>query len=124
MPNPVVHFEVVGKDGKKLQDFYSGIFGWKIQADNPMNYGIVSADDTGGGIGGGIGPSDGQTQQVTVYIAVDDPTAYLKKAEAAGGRTVMPETEIPGMVVLAQWSMAIINFHLPDHISQLRTLCQ
>jgi len=45
MANPVVHFEVTGKDGKKLQDFYSGVFGWKINADNPMNYGIVDAGD-------------------------------------------------------------------------------
>ena len=28
MANPVVHFEVTGKDGKKLQDFYSSAFGW------------------------------------------------------------------------------------------------
>jgi predicted enzyme related to lactoylglutathione lyase len=54
MPNPVVHFEVTGKDGKKLQDFYGGIFGWNVDADNPMNYGIVSNEDTGGGIGGGM----------------------------------------------------------------------
>ena len=54
MANPVVHFEVTGKDGKKLQDFYSKTFGWKVNADNPMNYGIVDAADTSGGIGGGI----------------------------------------------------------------------
>ncbi len=104
MPNPVVHFEVVGNDGKKLQSFYSGVFGWKVQADNPMNYGIVSNEDTGGGIGGGIGQADGGTKQVTFYVAVDDPDAYLKKVEAAGGRTVMPVTEIPGMVVMAQFA--------------------
>ena len=51
MANPVVHFEVTGKDGKKLQDFYSKAFGWKIDASNPMNYGIV--DNAGQGIGGG-----------------------------------------------------------------------
>ena len=28
MANPVVHFEITGKDGKKLQDFYSSAFGW------------------------------------------------------------------------------------------------
>ena len=105
MANPVVHFEVTGKDGKKLQDFYRGIFGWKVDASNPMNYGIVSAEDTGGGIGGGISAGDGQTDNlVTVYIAVQDPEATLKKAESAGGKTVMPVTEIPGMVRLAQFA--------------------
>lgn len=104
MGNPVVHFEVTGKDGKKLQDFYSNVFGWKINADNPMNYGIVDAADTGGGIGGGISGGDGQTRNVTFYIGVDDPQAYLNKVEAAGGRTVVPVTEIPGMVIFAQFA--------------------
>jgi len=27
MANPVTWFEVTGKDGKKLQDFYAGVFG-------------------------------------------------------------------------------------------------
>jgi len=101
MPNPVVHFEVIGKDGKKLQEWYSKIFGWKINADNPMNYGIVEAQ--GSGIGGGVGQGDGSTS-VTVYIAVDDPQAQLDKVESLGGKTVMPVTEIPGMVTLAQFA--------------------
>ena len=103
MANPVVHFEVIGKHGKKLQDFYSGVFGWKINADNPMQYGIVDAGDTGG-IGGGISAGDGGTRQVTFYIAVDNPQAYLDKVESQGGKTIMPVTEIPGMVILAQFA--------------------
>lgn len=102
MANPVVHFEVTGKDGKKLQDFYSKTFGWKINADNPMNYGIV--DNAGQGIAGGISAGDGGTRQVTFYIAVDNPRAYLDKVESKGGKTVMPVTEIPGMVILAQFA--------------------
>jgi uncharacterized protein len=102
MANPVVHFEVTGKDGKKLQDFYAKTFGWQVNAENPMNYGIVDAQE--GGIGGGISAGDGGTKQVTFYIEVDDPQAYLDKVEAKGGKTVMPVTEIPGMVVLAQFA--------------------
>ncbi len=102
MANPVVHFEVTGKDGKKLQDFYSGVFGWKIDASNPMNYGIV--DNAGEGIGGGISAGDGGQTQVTFYVEVNDPQAYLNKIEANGGKTVMPVTEIPGMVILAQFA--------------------
>jgi len=104
MANPVVHFEVTGMDGKSLQDFYSGVFGWKINADNPMNYGIVDAGETGGGIGGGISAGDGGTRQVTFYIAVDNPQAYLDTVESQGGKTVMPVTETPGMVILAQFA--------------------
>ena len=103
MPNPVVHFEVTGRDGKKLQNFYSGLFGWKIDANNPMNYGIVEAAE--GGIGGGVGPGEpGSPGNVTFYVQVADTDAYLKKAESLGGRIVMPTTTIPGMVTLAMFA--------------------
>jgi predicted enzyme related to lactoylglutathione lyase len=37
MGQPVVHFEVIGKDGDALRSFYSNLFGWEIDASNPMN---------------------------------------------------------------------------------------
>ena len=102
MANPVTWFEITGKDGKKLQDFYAGVFGWKIDANNPMSYGMV--DNAGQGIGGGISAGDGGTNQVTFYVEVDDPQAYLDRIESGGGKTVMPVTEIPGMVIFAQFA--------------------
>lgn len=51
MKNPVVWFEVVGKDGAKLRKFYTDLFGWKIDgATDDMDYGLVPAGT--GGIGG------------------------------------------------------------------------
>ena len=41
MGHPVVHFEIVGKDGDKLQSYYAELFGWDIDADNEMRYGLV-----------------------------------------------------------------------------------
>jgi hypothetical protein len=94
MGQPVVHFEVIGKDGAGLQSFYSDLFGWKIDADNPMNYGIVQreggAPADGGGIGGGIGVGpEGYPGHVTFYIGVPDVEAALAKAESLGGSRVM-----------------------------------
>ena len=105
MPNPVTHFEIIGKDGKQLQDYYANLFGWAVDANNPMNYGIVSAQD-GHGTGGGIGGSmDGQQNYVTVYVEVDDPQAYLDKAVSLGGQVLMPVMEIPGAgTTIAQFS--------------------
>jgi predicted enzyme related to lactoylglutathione lyase len=101
MPNPVVHFEIVGKDGKKLQAFYAGLFGWKVDANNEWNYGMVDTETPGQGIAGGIGPTmDGQAR-VTVYAQVPDLQASLDKAVALGGKVVMPITEIPGAVTMA-----------------------
>src|SRR2546426_7480824 len=98
MANPVVHFEVTGMDGKSLQDFYSGVFGWKINADNPMQYGIVDAGDTGG-IGGGISARDGGGRRGTLLIARDNPQAPLDKGESQGGETVMAPGRKPRRVV-------------------------
>lgn len=95
MKNPVVWFEVVGKDGGGLRKFYSDLFGWKIDgATGDMDYGLVPAGN--GGIGGGVGKSqDGGSGHVTFFIEVDDPAAYLKKAEKLGGKTLVPPTEVP-----------------------------
>ncbi len=104
---PVVWFEVVGKDAKKLQTFYGKIFDWKINAGNPMNYGMVDAAGNGnevgkGSIAGGVGPApEGMPGYVTFYVQVDNPDVYLKKIESLGGKTVVPTTEIPNMVTFA-----------------------
>lgn len=99
MGQPVVHFEIAGKDAKKLQGFYAGLFGWHIDASNPMNYGVVDTHGEGG-IGGGIGQAQGENH-VTFYVQVGDPQAYLNRIESMGGRTVVPVTEIPDMVTFA-----------------------
>jgi predicted enzyme related to lactoylglutathione lyase len=95
MKNPVVWFEVVGKDGRKLQRFYSDLFGWKIEgAEGDPTYGLLAGVDSG--IAGAVGQSQAETDgHVTVFIEVDDPAAYLDKAEKLGGRTIVPPTEVP-----------------------------
>ena len=104
MAHPVVHFEVSGKDAPRLQAFYRDLFDWKINTDNPMNYGIV---DTGveGAIGGGVGPLPEDRQGwVTWYVQVDDLDAALKRAGELGGRTVNPPMEVPGGPRLAHFA--------------------
>jgi predicted enzyme related to lactoylglutathione lyase len=99
MASPVVHFEVVGRDGAALQSFYGDLFGWKIDVDNEMNYGIV--DNEGKGINGGVGGTMPEGDpHVTWYVAVSDINATLEKAEQMGGKTVLPRQELP-MVTLA-----------------------
>lgn len=103
MGRPVVHFEINAKDSKKLGSFYSEMFDWKIDINNPMGYGLV---DTGGegGIGGGIGQSDGNAPSyLSVYVQVDDLQAYLDKAEKLGAKTLVAPTEIPNTVTFAMF---------------------
>lgn len=99
MPNPVVHFEILGTDGEQLQKFYADVFGWTINADNPMNYGMT---DTGGeGINGGVGQAEAAL--ATIYIEVDDPQQHLQKVVAAGAEVVQDVTVVPDMVTFAQF---------------------
>ena len=98
MGQPVVHFEVVGKDAQKLNSYYSELFGWEIDANNEMRYGMVAREGNTGrdgvGIGGGIGAGpEGYGGHVTFYVAVPDVEEALQKAESLGGERVMgPET--------------------------------
>jgi uncharacterized protein len=91
MGQPVVHFEIIGKDGEALQRYYSELFGWEINADNPMKYGIVpregNVDPDGVGIGGGIGGGpEGYDGHVTFYVAVPDVGPRSRRPRASAGR--------------------------------------
>lgn len=104
MPNPVTHFEVIGRDAKKLQTFYSKVFSWKIDADNPMQYGMVGAEDKG--IAGGVGGYEGDDGErgVTFYVEVDNLEDTLRLIESAGGKTVAPPMDVPGGPRMAQFA--------------------
>jgi uncharacterized protein len=98
----VTHFEIIATDAKKARDFYSGLFGWSIDANNPMEYGIVQPTENG--IGGGISaPEPGGKPMVTFYVEVDQIQPYLDKAVGLGGKVTMERTVLPGMVTLAQF---------------------
>jgi predicted enzyme related to lactoylglutathione lyase len=106
MGRPVVHFEVIGKDGEKLRSFFSDLFDWKIDANNPVGYGLVARESNEGpdgenGIGGGVGQGpEGYDGHATFYVAVPDVEAALAKAEELGGtRTMGPVEPMPGVVV-------------------------
>lgn len=98
MANQISWFEIIGGDADRVQKFYSELFGWKIDANNDMKYGLVSAEEAG--LGGGIGPNpDGSAGYVTFYVGVDDINASMAKAEKLGGKVIMPPTELPDFQV-------------------------
>jgi predicted enzyme related to lactoylglutathione lyase len=102
MRAPVTWFEITNSDAKAAQAFYAKLFGWNLQVLEEANYALV---DTGveSAIGGGIGQAQGPNQ-VVFYIEVDDPQAYPDRIEQAGGTTVVPVTEVPGLVTFAQFA--------------------
>src|SRR5882762_2733957 len=88
VPNPVVHFEVLGKDAETLQGFYGKVFDWQLNPVMPT-YAMVST-----GVEGGIA-GDGGAGHVTFYVEVDDLAKALEQIESAGGRTIQPPMDVP-----------------------------
>jgi len=109
MGQPVVHFEVIGKDGEKLQSYYSDLFGWKIDSSNPMSYGIVQREGNvnadGIGIGGGVGAGpEGYEGHITFYVEVSDVEAALVKAESLGGTRIFGPDVVTEGVEIGQFT--------------------
>ena len=108
MANPVIHFEVIGKDGDKLKSYYSELFGWEINSDNPMNYGTIGDGQGKGpggeGIGGGIASApDGYEGHVTFYVSVASVQDALDKAVSLGGEAMFGPEKIMDMMILGQF---------------------
>ena len=104
MGAPIVHFEIMGGKGKELEKFYGELFGWKINSNNPMNYGMVETGGEPKGINGGVGPAHDGNKRVSIYAQVEDLQATLDRVEHLGGKTVLPPTEVPGGPKLAMFA--------------------
>jgi len=103
MGHPVTHFEIHGQDQQRLYAFYAQVFGWSIDANNPVGYGLIETNAGGAGIGGGIMAGVG-TRGVTVYVQTDDVRATLDAAVAHGAQVVMAPVTLPdGSRDLAQF---------------------
>jgi len=110
MGQPVVHFEIIGKDPAKLRGYFGELFGWEFAVPSPVSeavsdpaqYGFVDRMTTsdGTGIPGGVGGGAGYEGHAVFYIAVPDVEAALAKAEDLGGKRRMgPEPSPSGLVV-------------------------
>lgn len=98
MANPVVHFEVVGKDAATLTKFYGEAFGWQLEDVMEGSYYMANPGGEGG-IPGGIGaaPQGGAGQRDVLCPgrrprrrAREDQVArgeHRKRAYGCAGRT-------------------------------------
>lgn len=96
-PHPIVHIEIAADDPKVSAKFYADIFGWKMGEMPEMNYVTFEAE---GGPGGGFNSTEDEAtnpEDIILYIQTEDIEASLADIKAAGGKTLLPKTEIPGM---------------------------
>ena len=102
MPQPVIHFEISARDSEAITNFYTSLFGWSVDANNPMNYGLTMTKDGDLGIDGGI-YQQGDAEDapgVRIYAQVDDAQAYLDRAVELGGKAVGAAMEVPGAGIM------------------------
>jgi uncharacterized protein len=96
MANAVMQWQILTKQPKKLEEFYSALFGWKISGNNALGYRQVDTTCKDG-IHGGIWPiseKEGHSM-VQLFIRVDDVKAHAKKAEELGAHIVIPPQTLP-----------------------------
>jgi hypothetical protein len=97
MPHPVVHFEILGRDQKLLEEFYKGVFQWEI-TPAMEGYSLIKP---GTGIGGGIGAMGEGREHVTFYVAVADVNKALELIASKGGKTAFGPHPIPDGGIVA-----------------------
>lgn len=104
MGQPVVHFEIIGREPDMLRRFYGELFGWTFDTDGPAaneivgDYGFVAPALSGAGFGipGGVGGGPGFEARVLFYVGVPDVGAALRCVEELGGSRVSGPFQAPG----------------------------
>jgi uncharacterized protein len=114
MGQPVVHFEVIGRDPERLRSYYGDLFGWEFDTSSPvseavsepMNYGFVGGNTTGDGIGipGGVGGGADYDGHTIFYVGVPDVEAALQRAESLGGTRRMGPARAPTGLVIGHFT--------------------
>jgi predicted enzyme related to lactoylglutathione lyase len=114
MGQPVVHFEIIGKDPAQLRGFYGDLFGWQFDTSGrvsdavsePDNYGFTDGNLTGNGVGipGGVGGGAGYDRHTIFYVGVPDVEAALLQAERLGGTRRLGPARAPSGLVIGHFT--------------------
>jgi len=100
MANQVVWFEIPAQDLERAMKFYGAAFGWTFERNEmgPMKLAMLPSGDmdTYGTCGAlvqapGYDPSPNGP---VVYVGCEDVAAQVARIERAGGRVVVPRTDI------------------------------
>ena len=98
-----VHLELTTDEPNSAREFYGELFAWSFEemdmGEGGSYFMVKPGDGPDGGITGKQMPE--QPTAWMPYVQVEDIGATITKSESLGGRTVMPETPIPGMGTLA-----------------------
>ncbi len=95
----VIHFELEANEPERAVQFYSDVFGWKIQKwDGPMDYWLILTGEGEPGIDGGLTRKNWEKPMNTVNtIGVPSVDTFMDKVKQHGGTVVVPKMTIPGV---------------------------
>jgi uncharacterized protein len=92
MGNPVLQFQIISKAPDETAAFYASLFGWRVDANNPMGYRQIETGSKAG-IQGGIWPAPPQALTfVQLFVGVDNVKASVAQAIALGAELIIPPT--------------------------------
>jgi predicted enzyme related to lactoylglutathione lyase len=96
--NPVLFWELASNDQEASVEFFRGVFDWKIEYNERIEFYQVSTGGKSGDVDGYIFTlTRAKLPFVTVYIQVEDIEAKAKLVEEKGGLVVLPPTvTVPG----------------------------
>lgn len=100
----IVHFDIAADDPERAKEFYTKLFGWKMEKPpGPMEYYLIETTTLEGeeGVAGGLGKWEALEQRITNFVGVPSVDEYLAKVEKLGGKIVAPKMTVPGWGYLA-----------------------
>jgi predicted enzyme related to lactoylglutathione lyase len=88
--------DLSSSDAAASREFYSRLFGWKVEVSQDPQYGGYGIAKVGGKDVAGIGPkmSPEAPTAWSVYIGSDDIQDLAKKVEAASGKVIAPPFDV------------------------------
>ena len=105
-PNPAgdyIWYELITPDPEGAKRFYDSVVGWNIGEGAAEYQGYRMINTADGGMAGGVLPLTPEMQQHGArptwlgYIFVADVDQAVASIEGAGGKALMPATDIPGV---------------------------
>ena len=95
----VVHFEIAVDNPERAVQFYTKVFGWKVEKwQGPMDYWLVTTGQAPEpGIDGALLPRGSYPEPTVNTISVPSVDEYAAKILAASGKIVQPKMAIPGI---------------------------
>ncbi|MFC0504348.1 VOC family protein [Micromonospora costi] len=100
--NAVTWFEIGTEGPDEAQRFYGDLFGWSFTEEGTAEASYRTTEARGDGIGGAVRGTGGAGPNYAIfYVQVSDVPETCRRAEAAGGKVLVPARTNPNGLSLA-----------------------